>query len=1126
MHYFGRVCVTIGFMTILLAIFVTVTKITVFDLKQEQEQQLELPSSSSFVSLFNASDKTTTAEEKKEEEFLFQRDHQSEERTQQQQQHRHDHDLLPLPRKYAAAPFPSVTTATTIANSGATSTLSEEETIRNQHYINSNGPGREDDALQQDHEAQEEATTTTKTLYVHVVPHTHDDVGWLKTVDEYYYGWNNTIQNVSVEEIITSVIESLLENSARTFTYVEMKFFTMWYYQQPPHVQRDVHYLIHTTQQLSFVNGGWCMHDEGTTHYMGMIDQTTLGHDFLHHELKYFPSVGWQLDAFGHSSIQQSLMTHKVGFNALYFGRIDYQDLEFRQTTQQCEGLWNTRTTTPTTPANTSTAPATKTNTLNTINVDDSNTRDADTKEDGTVFWGLTGSYGGNYGAPGGYCFDINCGNRKSLIDQNQTMVLKYVNDFLESLRHQSDRTQGDHIMLTMGSDFQYQRAAINYANLDLLIGTIMHAAARTNTNNPERTEIDIPSIFGPHYDTINIFYSSPEYYTHCKYEEQQAQKQQKQAHGEERGKTATIAMAMKDSRLRDNNSTTNTASTTTTTKSRIKNSSLRPTTSTAAAVAAAALHMKTKTTQRNSSGRSSSSSIDWSIKRDDFFPYSDFTNSFWSGYYTSRPSLKKFERIGSSFLLASRQILSSSRAGKWGWGRAGVSVSTNNNNEIAAENANAVNHAALYQLEDAMGVLQHHDGVSGTSKQHVAYDYAKMLQIGIDGVVPLLVQVLKQQFLGTTSRNNTHEGRPSYLNDLTYCQLLNETKCSISTNATTIDDTAGGNDDDDGVDLYVIVYNSLASVRSTMIDLPVGIGGKFLVQSVLSDTTSTTTSDHNDDNNSNNYIPDNKGGIVNKDAFDNDGNTLVSTMIEARLQPLRLHSSSPASNVLSFMAKDIPPVGAKLFRIKKQQQTSDDSSNGGTHIIKEHHHDVDDSSLPLVVSALPARELSLHDTDDNNNNEDQEKENDQQTYSDDDTIRDNNGIDNKGDTLKEIFNGRFSVVVDTVTGLIHRIGKQNYMKQGYNFSTWGYYTSFDSNRDSITSDTSNQNSGAYIFRPSTPNQKLHLLSVTNTTVVDDDDSIEIHITYEESWIATITRVRKNVPFIEIEYQGKNISGI
>lgn len=30
-------------------------------------------------------------------------------------------------------------------------------------------------------------------LNVHLVPHTHDDVGWLKTVDQYFYGGQSQI---------------------------------------------------------------------------------------------------------------------------------------------------------------------------------------------------------------------------------------------------------------------------------------------------------------------------------------------------------------------------------------------------------------------------------------------------------------------------------------------------------------------------------------------------------------------------------------------------------------------------------------------------------------------------------------------------------------------------------------------------------------------------------------------------------------------------------------------------------------------------------------------------------------------------------------------------------------------
>jgi hypothetical protein len=265
------------------------------------------------------------------------------------------------------------------------------------------------------------ANTSSNVLNVHIVPHTHNDVGWQRTVEQYYFGLNNSIQDTGagVHAIIDTMVEALLENPSRTFTYVEVKFFSMWWERQNEAVKETIHTLV-KDKQLNFANGGWCMHDEATTHFMGMIDQTTLGHSFLKKELGVVPTVGWQLDPFGHSATQASLMTSKAGFDALYFGRIDYQDLELRQLTKECEGLWNS----------------------------------SRSGNYSTVFWGLTGSYGGNYGAPPGSCFDILCQDPSYIVEKNKTELVKSVSDFLRNVRIQSDRTKGNHIMLTMGGDF------------------------------------------------------------------------------------------------------------------------------------------------------------------------------------------------------------------------------------------------------------------------------------------------------------------------------------------------------------------------------------------------------------------------------------------------------------------------------------------------------------------------------------------------------------------------------------------------------------------------------------------------------------------------------------------------
>jgi hypothetical protein len=928
--------------------------------------------------------------------------------------------------------------------------MSNSDTISNNNTNNNTNNNQEAEVQEQVQVQVQEQVQ--EILNIHVVPHSHDDVGWLKTIEQYYYGLNNTIQDVSVQNILTSVIQSLLDNPKRTFTYVEMKFFTLWYNQQPLDLQQQVYHLIHSTKQLNFVNGGWCMHDEGTTHYIGMIDQTTLGHTFLKDKLNVIPTIGWQLDPFGHSKTQASLLTYKMGLNALYFGRIDYQDLVIRQLTKECEGLWN-------------------------FNMkDDPSKTSAD--DNSSIFWGLTGSYNGNYGPPGHYCFDLHCGKGYiPLIDMKHQQLIQQTTTFLLSVREQSERTaeNSNNIMITMGEDFQYQNASINYANLDLLINTIMQ-------NN---TDIDIQSIFGPQYNQINIFYSSPEYYTQCKYNEtskvKSVKSRSKSVKSESKSSAEAKSELEKETRTSSNRGTSSSGSggvVLIATEEEVdlddgavnefnnnnnNNNRLRRATTTKT--------HDVKVDDDNEdgddvgSGSRDDGGVEWTTKYDDFFPYSDCPNCFWTGYFTSRPSLKKFERIGSSFILASRQILSSPSSS---------SASTSSLTNPTVSNTCT---DQMYLLDDAHGVLQHHDGVSGTSKQHVAYDYAKRLQEGIDGVVPCLVHKLKDQFLGGNSSSNDNNddrvdnNNNKYLKDLTYCQLLNETICDISTTST------GSNSSN--TDLYVIVYNSLASERSTIIDLPVGSSGKYIIVESL-----VVLEDEEEEE-------------------DKDKQHTYEQTIEAQQRPFILSRSTSVDNnddndndssfVLSFMADSLPPVGAKVFRIRKQADSE------------------------LLVDRKNQQQIKGHN---NNTN--------------------NNSIKDDDDDLTKIFNGRFTVVVNTKTGNIHRIGahdlfeqQQKQQQEGQEgqtknnllagLSAWGYYTSFDSNG------TSSQNSGAYIFRPSTPNQKLHLIPVTNTTVVNKNaDSggggyggIEIHTKYEESWIQTITRIRKDVPYIEIEYQGK-----
>ncbi|CAF4067741.1 unnamed protein product [Rotaria sordida] len=370
-------------------------------------------------------------------------------------------------------------------------------------------------------------------LNVHLVAHTHDDVGWLKTVDQYFYGARKDIRPEGVQYIIDSAIESLLENPDRRFIYVEIAFFWRWWIQQTEDTQNTVRQLVNQGR-LEFISGGWSMHDEGATHYNGIIDQHSLGAEFLRDQFDECgrPKIGWQIDPFGHSREVASL-----------FAQDDPRLQEYN--------------------------------------------------------------------------------------------VPERVQAFIQAAHNQARNYATNHIIMTMGQDFTYQNANEWFKNLDKLIKYVNEQQANGSD--------------------VNVFYSTSSCYLY-------------------------------------------------------------------------ALNKADRT---------------WSSKIDDFFPYAIAPHLVRTGFYTSRSTLKRYERYSNNILQVTRQL-------------------------NAFSNVNMRN--SIFPLNEAMGIVQHHDAISGTEKQHVADDYVQRLSQGIDAALIVMNNAYAKLL---PKENQSLPITPHYL-----CQLSNISEC------------------------------------------------------------------------------------------------------------------------------------------------------------------------------------------------------------------------------------------------------------------------------------------------------------------------------------------------------------
>jgi alpha-mannosidase len=178
-------------------------------------------------------------------------------------------------------------------------------------------------------------------MTVHIVPHSHDDAGWIKTADEYYTGGRINIglwSQASVHMILDSVMDVLANDPKKRFTYAEMYFFHRWYNTQDQVMKDRVKQLIRD-KRLEIVHGGWVSPDEACPNYEDFIINMYKGHNFLKNEFGYRPKIGWHYDQFGHSAANAALFTD-FGLEAMFTARMSIDEQTYREKKRQLAFIW------------------------------------------------------------------------------------------------------------------------------------------------------------------------------------------------------------------------------------------------------------------------------------------------------------------------------------------------------------------------------------------------------------------------------------------------------------------------------------------------------------------------------------------------------------------------------------------------------------------------------------------------------------------------------------------------------------------------------------------------------------------------------------------------------------------
>ncbi|KAJ2742142.1 Alpha-mannosidase 2 [Coemansia sp. BCRC 34301] len=194
-----------------------------------------------------------------------------------------------------------------------------------------------------------------RNLTLHVVAHSHSDVGWNLSFHGYY--------RRSVRTVLRRVVAELWADARRRFTWGDLAFLDMWLDDEGDAAHggmldrgaaaeagltwRQAVQTLVSEGRLAVVGGTYVSPDEGLTTWWAHNAIVDVGHRVLAAQLNATPSsVGWQIDNFGHASTTPYLLAN-TGYSAMVLGRMAFRQQRALADKAALQFLWQRDSLTP-----------------------------------------------------------------------------------------------------------------------------------------------------------------------------------------------------------------------------------------------------------------------------------------------------------------------------------------------------------------------------------------------------------------------------------------------------------------------------------------------------------------------------------------------------------------------------------------------------------------------------------------------------------------------------------------------------------------------------------------------------------------------------------------------------------